>query len=132
MGGAAQLMGSTRGRFGGVDLLQLGEQLGADHLGNRHPTAHVADGVLDDIGRRLLAVVDLFAIKIDLEPTLPYGRKGDADFAILPSANLSCHTGSLPEIPSRNAVLDLQVNFTFSHSRPPGLSLVLNHQYSSG
>jgi hypothetical protein len=39
----------------------------------------------------------------------------NADFAIASRDNLGCQTGSLPEVASRNAVLDLELGFAFSH-----------------
>src|SRR5581483_1306314 len=95
------------GRRRGRRLIQRGHKFGAHHLGNGGRAAHVADRVLDDIVRWFLAVVDLLTIQVDLKPPLPNGCQRDADLTVASSANLSCHTGSLPEVPSRNAVLNL-------------------------
>ena len=99
----ARLMGG--GGFGRC-LFQGGEELGANQLGNRDAVADVADAVLQ-LGWELLAVVDLVAVEINLETALADGRQGDAYLTITASDDLGCHTGSLPEIPSTDAVLDL-------------------------
>jgi hypothetical protein len=98
-------------------ILERRQQLGAHHLSHRDRAAHVADWVLDNVVRGFLAVVDLLAVEVDLEATLSNGRQRDADFPITPGTDLGCQTGSLPEVPSRNAVLDLQLDFAFSHVR---------------
>jgi hypothetical protein len=58
----------------------------------------------------------LLAVQIDLESTLSDGGEGDANFAVASGTDLGCQTGSLPEIPSRNAVLDLQLGLAFGHT----------------
>jgi hypothetical protein len=93
---------------------QCRQQLCANELGDRHRAAHIPDRILH-VAWRLLAVVELLAIQIDFEATLSNRRQRDADFAVTSGANLSCETGSLPEVPSRNAVLDLQLNLAFGH-----------------
>jgi len=95
-------------------LFQGGEELGADQLGDGNAVADVADGVLE-LRWELLAVVDLVAVEIDLETALADGRQGDAYLTITASDDLGCHTGSLPEIPSTDAVLDLELGFEFGH-----------------
>ena len=96
-------------------VLERRQQLGTHHLSHGDRAAHVADGVLDNVDRGFLAVIDLLAVEVDLEATLSNGCQRDADFPITPGTNLGCQTGSLPEVPSRNAVLDLQLGFAFSH-----------------
>jgi hypothetical protein len=52
---------------------------------------------------------------------LPDGGQRDAHLAVASGANLGCQTGSLPEVPSRDAVLDLQLHLAFGHmSELPG------------
>ena len=115
-------MVTSAGRFRRGDCFQRREQARADLFGDRHRPAYVPNRVLD-FGRRLLAVIDLLTVQIDLEATLADRCQRYANLAIAPRANLSCHTGSLPEVPSRDAVLNLQVNLTFGHLRPPGSSV---------
>ena len=98
-----------------VDLLELAEQFGAHHFGDGDAIASVANSVLERIGRWFLAVVDELTVEINLEATLSRGREGHADLPIDTTCNLGCHTGSLEKIASRNAVLDLQLHFAFSH-----------------
>jgi len=104
------------GRLLRVDLLELGEQLGANPFGDRHAVAGVANSVFEDLGVRFLAVLDHFAVEIDLEATLARGRERHANLTVNPTGDLGCHTGSLEQIASRNAVLDLQLYFAFSHA----------------
>jgi hypothetical protein len=104
------------GALRGCQCIERSEQLGADHLGDRHRAADIADRILDGIDGRFLAVVQLFAVQVDLESTLADGRQRNADFAVTSGTNLGCQTDSLPEVPSRNAVLDLQMNLAFSHA----------------
>jgi hypothetical protein len=119
------------GEFG-RGLFQGGEELGADQLGDGDAVADVADGVVE-LGWELLAVVDLVAVEIDLEAALADGRQGDAYLTISASDDLGCHTGSLPEIPSTDAVLDLELGFEFGHQQPPpGGCLSINSVATAG
>jgi len=93
---------------------ERGQQLRSHELSDRDRAAHIADRVLHVAGR-LLAIVELLAVQIDLEPTLSNRRQGDANFAVTPGANLSCQTGSLPEVSSSDAVQDLQLYLAFGH-----------------
>ena len=112
-------------------VFQRGKEFGANHLRDRDTASNIADGVLHDVVRRLLAVVELITVQKDLEATLSNGREGDANFAVASGANLGCQTGSLPEIPSRNAVLDLQLSLTFGHvCRLLAHGLGLSHKHS--
>ena len=108
-------------------ILECGHQLGAHHFRDRGRSTDIADRILHRVVRWLLAVVELLTVQIDLKAALTDGSELDADFAITPGDNLGCQTGSLPEVPSRNAVLDLELGFAFSHVvEPPALSLGLN------
>src|SRR5205823_7506986 len=80
------------------------------------------------VGRWLLTVLQLLTVQIDLEASLSDGCQSDANFAVASGAILGCQTGSLPEVPSRNAVLYLELSLAFSHvSDLLGHSLVLNY-----
>jgi len=109
------LLVAASGRCWCRSVLQRRHELGAYHLGDRGRSADVGDGILHDVVRRLLAVVDLLPVQIDLEAALTDGCELNADFAITPGDDLGCQTGSLPEVASRNAVLDLELGFAFSH-----------------
>ena len=106
-------------RWGGcwrACLVQRCQELGTHHLGNGSRTSDIANRVLYDIVRRFLAVVDLLTVQVDLEPTLSYRCQLETDFSVTSGNDLSCHTDSLPEVPSRNAVLNLELCLAFGHS----------------
>ena len=93
---------------------------------------HDAPNVCAGFGalRQFLAAIDLLAINVDFEPAFPNGGQSDGDVPVVPGHDLGCHTGSLPEVASRDAVLDLQTCFCFGHaSSMPGpfLTRLLQH-----
>ncbi len=92
------------------------QELGSNHLGNGSGTSDIANRVLYDIVRRFLTVVDLLTIQVDLEPALTDRCQLETNFSVTSGDDLSCHTGSLPEVPSRNAVLNLELSLAFGHS----------------
>lgn len=66
---------------------------------------------------RLEPVVHLFAVEIDLKPPAPHRSELDVRLLDPAIAQFSCQTGSLPEVPSGNAVLDLQGRFALGLRR---------------
>ena len=67
----------------------------------------------EEVSLAFLAVIYLLAVNVDLEPALTLGRQDDIGLGNPAVAQLGRHTGSLPEIASGHAVLDLQVNLAF-------------------
>src|SRR5207302_7851406 len=98
-----------------IDLLELAEQFGAHHFGDGDAIASVTNSVLERLGVRLLAVVDEVTVEINLEAALTRWCECHTHLPIDATCYLGCHTGGLEEVASRNAVLDLQLHFAFSH-----------------
>jgi len=109
---------ACRGWCGRTGFLERGQQLGTHQLGHGYAAAHVANRVLY-VGGRFLAVVDELTVEIDLEAALAYGADRDTNFAVPTSDDLGCQTGSLPEVASRNAILNLYLNLAFGHGSSP-------------
>jgi len=82
-----------------------GVQLAANLVGQVNDSAHVGNGLVDF--RRTLAVVDLFAVQVDLEAALSGGCQRYRDFTVATSNHLRCQAYSLVPVPSSNAVDDL-------------------------
>ena len=98
--------------------LQCGEELSARNLSYVHDDRpHVGPGFR--ALRWALAVIDFLAIDINLEPAFPNRCQGDRDLPVVPRYDLSCHTGSLPEISSGNAIRDLESGAAFRHTETP-------------
>jgi len=83
------------GRLLRIDFLELREKLGADHFRDRDTVSGVTNCVFEDVSLWLLAVVDHFAVEIDLEATLAGWRERYANLSVNSTGDLGCHTGSL-------------------------------------
>src|SRR5690348_11493981 len=70
-------------------------------------------------GARSLAIVELLAIEVHFEPAAVGRGEGDRRFPIVDRGQLSRHTDGYGEVPSDDAVDDLDVTFTFGHCDPP-------------
>src|SRR5215470_5767410 len=81
-----------------VDLLQRGQEID---------------------GSRCLAVVELLAVQVHLEPAAVGRGEGDRGFPVVDRGQLSRHTDGYGEIPSDDAVDDLDVALAFGHFGPP-------------
>jgi len=70
-------------------------------------------------GSRGLAVVQLLAVEVHFEPAAIGRGEGDRCFSVVDGGQLSHHTEGDGQIPSDDAVDDLDVAFTFGHFGPP-------------
>ena len=66
-------------------------------------------------GAGLLPVVELLAVEVHFEPAAVGRGKRDRRFAIVDRGQLSRHTDGYGQVPSDDAVDDLDVNFAFGH-----------------
>src|SRR5881296_998115 len=66
-------------------------------------------------GSRSLAVIELLAVEVHFEPAAVGRGEGDRGFPIVDRGQLSRHTDGYGEVPSDDAVHDLDVNFAFGH-----------------
>src|SRR6516165_6712837 len=80
-----------------VDLLQRGQEID---------------------GSRRLPVVELLALQVHLEPAAVGRGEGDRRFPVVDRGQLSRHTDGYGEVPSDDAVDDLDVALAFGHFRP--------------
>src|SRR5262249_3135132 len=70
-------------------------------------------------GARSLPVVELLAVEVHFEPAAVGRGEGDRRCRIVNRGQLSRHTDGYGEVPSDDAVDDLDVTFAFGHSGPP-------------
>jgi hypothetical protein len=73
--------------------------------------AHIGDRLVDL--RWALAVVELLAVQIDLEPSLTDGRERYRDFPIPTSDDLRGQAYSLVPVASSDAVNDFELGLAF-------------------
>src|SRR5256884_2290006 len=66
-------------------------------------------------GSRRLPVVELLAVEVRFEPAAIGWGEGDRRFPIVDRGKLGRHTDGHRQIPSNDAVNDLDVNFAFGH-----------------
>src|SRR5262249_49489074 len=67
----------------------------------------------------LLPVVELLAVEVHLEAPAVGGREGDRRLAVVDRGELGRHTDGHWEVPSDDAVDDLDVALAFGHGGPP-------------
>src|SRR5262245_11951959 len=68
---------------------------------------------------RGLAIVELLTVQVDLEPATVRRSERDRGFPVVDRRELGRHTDGHGEIPSDDAVDDLDVALAFGHGGPP-------------
>src|SRR5262245_14296146 len=104
---AFSLVGRRRGR----DAEDLLDRVAA--LVNLLQREQAVDGV------RSLAIIELLAVAVHLAPSAVGRGEGDRGLPVVDRRQLGRHTDGHGEVPSDDAVHDLDVTLTFGHFGPP-------------
>src|SRR5215475_1046803 len=70
-------------------------------------------------GARSLPVIELLAVEVHFEPAAVGRGEGDCGLPVVDRRKLGRHTDGHGEVPSDDAVDDLDVTLTFGHFGPP-------------
>src|SRR5215470_12915062 len=70
-------------------------------------------------GARSFPVIELLAVEVHFEPAAVGRSEGDRGLAVVDRRKLGRHTDGHGEVPSDDAVDDLDVALTFGHFGPP-------------